>query len=127
MLIKMNPILLIGDSCTDKFVYCECERLCPQAPIPLLDIIKTKTNRGMAGNVLKNLQALGCEVTFFTNKNYKNVIKTRYVDQKTNHMFIRIDTNTELKSTFKDYKSEINFNDYSAVIISDYEVELLPR
>lgn len=121
MLIKMKPILLIGDSCTDKFVYCECERLCPEAPIPLLDIIKTKTNRGMAGNVLKNLQALGCEVTFFTNKNYKNVIKTRYVDQKTNHMFIRIDTNTELKSTFKDYKSEINFNDYSAVVISDYD------
>ena len=121
MLIKMKPILLIGDSCTDKFVYCKCERLCPEAPIPLLDIIKTKTNRGMAGNVLKNLQALGCEVTFFTNKNYKNVIKTRYVDQKTNHMFIRIDTNTELKSTFKDYKSEINFNDYSAVVISDYD------
>jgi D-beta-D-heptose 7-phosphate kinase/D-beta-D-heptose 1-phosphate adenosyltransferase len=36
-------------------------------------------------------------------------------------MFIRIDTNTELKSTFKDYKSEINFNDYSAVVISDYD------
>jgi len=121
MLIKMKPILLIGDSCTDKFVYCKCERLCPEAPIPLLDIIKTKTNRGMAGNVLKNLQALGCNVDFFTNKNYKNIIKTRYVDQKTNHMFIRIDTRAELKSTFKDYKSQISFDDYSSVVISDYD------
>tara|TARA_R110000824_G_scaffold126390_2_gene285936 strand:+ start:4640 stop:5407 length:768 start_codon:yes stop_codon:yes gene_type:complete len=121
MLIKMKPILLIGDSCTDKFVYCKCKRLCPEAPIPLLDIIKTKTNRGMAGNVFKNIQALGCDVVFFTNTNYKNIIKTRYVDQKTNHMFIRIDSRAELKSTFKDCKSQINFDDYSSVVISDYD------
>ena len=54
----MKPILLLGDSCIDKFVYCKCERLCPEAPIPLLDIIKTTTNKGMAGNVFKNLMKL---------------------------------------------------------------------
>tara|TARA_R110000824_G_scaffold24798_2_gene86880 strand:+ start:3400 stop:4152 length:753 start_codon:yes stop_codon:yes gene_type:complete len=117
----MKPILLLGDSCTDKFVYCKCDRLCPEAPIPLLDIIKTKTNKGMAGNVFNNMLALRCDTKFYTNKNYKNIIKTRYVDYKTNHMFIRIDTKTELKSTFKDIKSEINLEDYSAVVISDYD------
>jgi D-beta-D-heptose 7-phosphate kinase/D-beta-D-heptose 1-phosphate adenosyltransferase len=116
-----KPILLIGDSCTDKFVYCKCERLCPEAPVPLLDIIKTKTNKGMAGNVLKNLESLGCETYLLTNKNYKSIVKTRYVDHKTNHMFIRIDTKAQLKSTFKDYISDINFDDYSAVVISDYD------
>ena len=115
-----KPILLVGDSCTDKFVYCKCKRLCPEAPVPLLDIIKTKTNKGMAGNVLKNLEALNCETHLLTNKNYKSIIKTRYVDYKTNHMFIRIDTKTQLKSTFKDYCSNLNFDDYSAVVISDY-------
>ena len=116
----MKPILLIGDTCTDKFVYCKCERLCPEAPVPLLDIIKTKTNKGMAGNVEKNLEALGCSVELITNKNYKNIIKTRYVDEKTNHMFIRIDTKSDLKTYYKDYSSEINLDNYSAVVISDY-------
>jgi D-glycero-beta-D-manno-heptose-7-phosphate kinase len=116
----MKPVLLLGDSCIDKFVYCKCERLCPEAPIPLLDIIKTTTNKGMAGNVFKNLLALGCEVEFHTNTNYKKVVKTRYVDQKTNHMFIRIDTKAKPTSTFNDVLSDIDFNNYSAVVISDY-------
>tara|TARA_R110002051_G_scaffold294568_1_gene360042 strand:- start:588 stop:1343 length:756 start_codon:yes stop_codon:yes gene_type:complete len=116
----MKPVLLLGDSCIDKFVYCKCERLCPEAPIPLLDIIKTTTNKGMAGNVFKNLIALGCDVQFHTNTNYKKVVKTRYVDQKTNHMFIRIDTKAKSNSTFSDIISDINFHNYSAVAISDY-------
>ena len=116
----MKPILLLGDSCIDKFVYCKCERLCPEAPVPLLDIIKTTTNKGMAGNVFKNLLALGCEVEFHTNINYKKVVKTRYVDQKTNHMFNRIDTKAKSNSTFNDIVSDINFDNYSAVVISDY-------
>jgi len=116
----MKPVLLLGDSCIDKFVYCKCQRLCPEAPIPLLDIIKTTTNKGMAGNVFKNLLALGCEVEFHTNTNYKKVVKTRYVDQKTNHMFIRIDTKAKSNSTFNDVSSDIDFNNYSAVVISDY-------
>ena len=116
----MKPILLLGDSCIDKFVYCKCERLCPEAPVPLLDIIKTTTNKGMAGNVFKNLLALECEVEFHTNINYKKVVKTRYVDQKTNHMFNRIDTKAKSNSTFNDIVSDINFDNYSAVVISDY-------
>ena len=44
----MKPVLLLGDSCIDKFVYCKCERLCPEAPIPLLDIIKSQTMYLMA-------------------------------------------------------------------------------
>jgi D-beta-D-heptose 7-phosphate kinase/D-beta-D-heptose 1-phosphate adenosyltransferase len=74
----------------------------------------------MAGNVEKNLNALGCEVEFITNKNYKSIIKTRYVDEKTNHMFIRIDTKSDPKTHYKDYSSEINLGNYSAVVISDY-------
>ena len=116
----MKPILLLGDSCTDKFVYCQCERLCPESPVPLLDIKQTVTNRGMAGNVLKNLLNLNCDIKFITNKNYRSILKTRYVDHKTNHMFIRIDTSAETTSTLKDYYDKIDFDNYSAVVMSDY-------
>ena len=53
----MKPILILGDSCVDEFVYCDCKRLCPEAPVPLLDIKETVQNRGMAGNVYRNLRA----------------------------------------------------------------------
>jgi len=51
-----KKILIIGDSCKDVFVYCNCKRLCPEAPVPLLDINNSTTNPGMAYNVFKNVE-----------------------------------------------------------------------
>ena len=116
----MKPVLLLGDSCIDKFVYCDCIRLCPEAPVPLLDVHKVTMNTGMAGNVYQNLKALQVKTKFFTNSNFKETIKTRYVDNKTNHMFIRIDHTEPHATKFKDYKDSIRFKDYSAVVMSDY-------
>lgn len=123
----MKPILLIGDSCTDKFVYCNCARLCPEAPVPVLDIKETIQNRGMAGNVLRNLRIFPITIHFHTNKNHRSIIKTRYVEQKTNHMFIRIDTDNKPNSFFTNIRSSINYDDYSAVVISDYDKGYVTR
>ena len=71
-------ILVIGDSCVDNFVYCDISRLCPEAPVPVLQPINTVTNAGVAGNVVRNLIALGAEVELITNE--INIRKTRYVD-----------------------------------------------
>ena len=36
-------ILVIGDSCTDIFIYGEIDRICPEAPVPVFKPIrKTK-------------------------------------------------------------------------------------
>ena len=116
----MKPILILGDSCVDEFVYCDCKRLCPEAPVPLLDIKKTTQNRGMAGNVYRNLRAFTHNCIFLTNKNNSNVVKTRYVEHKTNHMFIRIDTSVPSSHLSESQMSNIVFEDYSSIIISDY-------
>ena len=116
----MKPVLLLGDSCTDKFVYCRCVRLCPEAPVPLLDVDHVTSNYGMAGNVWQNLRGLGVKTQFFTNTNTDDIVKTRYVDSKTNHMFIRIDHTEPPSTTFKDYKKRIKWDKFSAVVISDY-------
>ena len=34
---KQFKVLLIGDSCTDEYVYGICERLNPEAPVPILE------------------------------------------------------------------------------------------
>ena len=51
-------VLVIGDSCTDKFIYGECNRICPEAPVPVFNPIEQKSNGGMAKNVFNNLKSL---------------------------------------------------------------------
>jgi D-glycero-beta-D-manno-heptose-7-phosphate kinase len=107
-------VLVIGDSCTDKFVYCTIDRICPEAPVPLLNPITTISNMGMASNVSINLTSLGVESFVITN--HETITKTRYVDIKSGQMIMRLDEN----DTCKPYQQEdIEFN-YDAIIISDY-------
>ena len=54
-------VLVIGDSCTDVFVYGNIERICPEAPVPVFNPIRRVESGGMAKNVKSNLEALGLE------------------------------------------------------------------
>ena len=60
-------ILVVGDSCIDNFIYCDINRLCPEAPVPVLKPVKKSTNPGMASNVAANLESLGAKVDVITN------------------------------------------------------------
>ena len=51
-------ILIIGDSCTDKFIYGKVGRLSPEAPVPILNPVETTENPGMAGNTMANCLAI---------------------------------------------------------------------
>ena len=84
-----KKILLIGDSCTDEYVYGVCERLNPEAPVPILKFNRKETNKGMAWNVRENLMSFGIEVHVVTHK--ENIIKTRYIDEKYNQQMLRVD------------------------------------
>ena len=111
-------ILVIGDSCTDVFVYGSCTRLCPEAPIPVFNPSKTITNQGMAGNVVENLRALGVRKTELIT-NTEQIQKTRYVETKSNQMLLRVDGNDKVSNSF-DYK-KVDFDSYDAVIVADYD------
>ena len=43
---KQLKILLIGDSCTDEYVYGTCDRLNPEAPVPILNFKRKDTTKG---------------------------------------------------------------------------------
>ena len=115
--MKKPKILVVGDSCMDVYIYGKCLRMCPDAPIPVMIPTETITYPGMAGNVVRNIEALEVEVTTLTNE--EQIYKTRYVDSKTNHMFVRIDTGEEHIVRVKNLDT-INFKAFDAVIISDY-------
>jgi len=110
-------LLLIGDSCQDIYIYGQCDRLCPAAPVPVFVPTTSTNNDGMAGNVYQNLQTLGIECDFLTNS--EKISKTRYVEKKTNQMIIRVDSGELLVDRIKNLR-DINLKDYQAVIISDY-------
>lgn len=113
-----HNILVVGDACIDKFVYCKCERLCPEAPVPVLDILRTIKNPGMAGNVIANISSLNMGCSFDINLNHELITKTRYVEERSNHMFFRID-HTEPLERFKNWSIILNA-DWDVVVISDY-------
>ena len=73
-------ILLIGDSCMDHYHYGVCERMNPEAPVPIFKVLKTEKNGGMAYNVKSNLEGLGLEVHLITND--EEIVKVRHIDQK---------------------------------------------
>ena len=72
---------------------------------------------GMASNVARNLESLGADIDLVTNMS--PITKTRYVDDKTNHMFMRLDEGEYDVSRCNDI-CLLKWSDYDAVIISDY-------
>ena len=115
----MDKVLVIGDSCLDEYIYCIASRFCPDAPVPILKPESFISTLGMAGNVVDNLEALEIEVELISNAN--KIKKTRYVDSKTNHMFFRIDEGEDdVFPIAQKTLDNINWEDYNAVIISDY-------
>ena len=116
----MAKILIIGDSCRDIFVYCDANRLCPDVPVPVLNVVEQKENPGMAKNVQRNIESfLDCDI--LTNENWGNITKTRYIHNDTNHMFIRVDTAHNIDRISLGYwPNKSTIIHYDIVVISDY-------
>lgn len=55
-------ILVVGDLMIDHYLWGECERISPEAPVQVVAIEKETSVLGGAGNVIHNLQALGADV-----------------------------------------------------------------
>ncbi len=57
-------VLVIGDAMLDRYVYGNVARISPEAPIPVLAVDRELALPGGAGNVVRNLTALGAAVAF---------------------------------------------------------------
>jgi len=64
ILCKMNKlkVLVIGDLMLDEYIWGKVERISPEAPVPIVDVVKEEIKLGGAGNVVRNLASLGCTV-----------------------------------------------------------------
>lgn len=62
--LKRGTVLVVGDAMLDRYVYGRVERISPEAPVPVLAVDREVALPGGAGNVVRNLTALGAAVAF---------------------------------------------------------------
>jgi len=114
-------IAVVGDACIDKYVYGSCDRLCPEGPVPVLNHKHKEHAGGMSLNVFNNLQNMLNDVSVYHYSNdFNKMEKTRFVDQKTNQLLLRVDTNDQCDRIRETSKLAIKQNKYDAVVVSDY-------
>ena len=116
-LIPLN-ILLVGDSCSDEYLFGRAERLSPEAPVPIFDVERRESKGGMAANVFNNLVSLGNKVDFATNRHTTK--KIRVIDLKSNQQLLRLDEGKQIDC----FEIESVFTSpakYDALVISDYD------
>jgi D-beta-D-heptose 7-phosphate kinase/D-beta-D-heptose 1-phosphate adenosyltransferase len=62
--LSRASILVVGDAMLDRYVSGQVERVSPEAPVPVLNVQRELDMPGGAGNVVRNLGALGAAVAF---------------------------------------------------------------
>jgi D-beta-D-heptose 7-phosphate kinase/D-beta-D-heptose 1-phosphate adenosyltransferase len=62
--IARQTVLCVGDLMLDEFVYGEVSRISPEAPAPVIAVQRSEINIGGAGNVARNIAALGATCIF---------------------------------------------------------------
>lgn len=141
-------VLLIGDFMIDQYIFCSSTRMSPEAPVPVLTPYDEFKVPGGAGNVALNMSKLGANVSCLgyigsdsqgselkkilnnqkinTEHLYQNgdltTIKRRYYNK--DKQVLRIDYEDILKDWCPDI-SNINFDEYDIVILSDYNKGVL--
>ena len=111
-------VLLIGDSCEDRYFYGDAKRLSPEAPVPILQYKRGVTSKGMVWNVRENLMSFRVET--YTSTHPEKIIKTRFIDEKSNQQIFRSDEEPEITPISFEFPDEWK-STYDALVISDYD------
>lgn len=61
--ITKARVLVVGDVMLDRYWFGEVERISPEAPVPVVRVVKREDRLGGAANVARNIVALGAKAT----------------------------------------------------------------
>ena len=64
--LRGATVLCIGDAMLDRYVYGDATRISPEAPVPVLRVEREATMLGGAGNVARNVAAMGGNAQFIS-------------------------------------------------------------
>ncbi len=62
--LSRAAVLVVGDAIMDRYIYGSAARISPEAPIPVLTVDREVVMPGGAGNVVRNLTAIGAATAF---------------------------------------------------------------
>jgi len=86
---KSPRLLVIGDLMIDQYLWGSCERISPEAPVPVIKVDRESRVLGGAGNVVNNLKKLGAKVDVISvvgncqiSNELKNLLSDIEVDTK---------------------------------------------
>jgi rfaE bifunctional protein kinase chain/domain len=91
---KNKNVLVIGDTMLDKYVWGNVERISPEAPVPVVEVIKETQTLGGCGNVANNITSVGGNVRIITivgNDMYAEELKKMLKEKKVNTNGIFLD------------------------------------
>ena len=57
-----KTVLVVGVIILDEYLLGKVERISPEAPVPILNVLQTDERLGGAANVASNCRSLGCKV-----------------------------------------------------------------
>ncbi|EAJ6142707.1 D-glycero-beta-D-manno-heptose-7-phosphate kinase [Campylobacter lari] len=139
---KKPKILVVGDFMVDHYIWCDCTRISPEAPVMVMKSQKEDKRLGGAGNVYANLKSLGAEVfalglvgddesgrflkenlnaKLLVEKDRKTPLKSRVLSHS--QQVLRLDDENDFDTKLEDeiikeYKKIAK--DYDAIVLSDY-------
>ena len=93
---KKTKVLVIGDLMIDHYCWGSCERISPEAPVPVINVDSESAVLGGAGNVINNLYSLGAEVDIIS------VIGECETSQELKDLLLKINVDTQYLITQKD-------------------------
>ena len=116
----MHIVIVIGDKCTDKYVFGETTRLSPEQPVPVLDQTRIEERPGMAGNTELNLKAFGVNTVLLSQR--ESITKTRFVDTNSGYQLMRLDETPQVSRIANaELKMAMMHLNPDAIVISDYD------
>lgn len=121
-------ILCVGDVMIDQFIRGTTSRISPEAPVPVLRIKEEDAVLGGAGNVVRNLEALGCSITFLSViGNDKNGLQVQQLLKKISkvepHLIVDEDRITTTKTRFIAANQQVLRTDWEQTTPLNVETE----
>ena len=116
----MHNVIIIGDKCTDKYIFGECSRLSPEQHVPVLDKTRVEERPGMAGNTEMNLKAFGLNTVLLSQR--EPITKTRFIDTNSGYQLMRLDETPKVSRIANaELKMAMMHMNPDAIVISDYD------
>mgnify|MGYP001230089348 CR=1 FL=1 len=101
----------------DRFYYGSCDRISPEAPVPVLKFSRVEEMPGMAANVTENVKAFTDHVDLICQE--ERITKSRFIDEKTKQHILRFDEDARIAKSFD--ATNIDLSKYDIIILSDYD------